>query len=288
MPRRLPSRAPSTRGWSTLLSSSPSRDLDAVLALRGAQTAALALLREVVRGLSDANRRPGAPAQEAPSSVQEVSSSVQEVPSSVQEVPSFVQEVPSSAEGNVAPAVSAPAVGSGNIGRATAAAVTGTAASGGARSPPAATAVPAADVGDEWGALRRALLQRTPLLAGLARCLVGGSAATSAPGAVGGDQGAGQGAAERVVHEACATLRCLLSCEAGDCLLPDGGGSRSEIPQAVFHALEGVLGQEPSEEDEGASIRWGGGGCGEAVKARLPLVEVRHRENVNIGHTHVL
>lgn len=248
------------------------------MAQRSAQTAALALLREVVRRSSASNRRPpGAP--------------VEEVPSSVQAAPSSVQQVPSSTERNVARVDSAPAASSGNSG--SAAAVAAAAASGGGSSPPKATAAPAAKVGDNggtadvaaaavggWVALRRALLQRTPLLAGLVRCLIGASAAAAAaaaasvryhPGGVDGDQEAGQGATVRVVHEACATLRCLLSSEVGGCLLPGGDGARSEIPQAVFQALEGVLGRGSSEQAAGVSTRWGGGGggCDEAVRIRL-------------------
>lgn len=129
--------------------------------------------------------------------------------------------------------------------------------------------------------MRRALLQRTPLLAGLVRCLVGGSAAAAtaaaAPmgrrGGVDGDQEAGRAAAVRVVREACATLRCLLSSEVWDCLLLDADGARSEIPQAVFRALEVVLGL--SEEDREVSTGWVGGGCGETVRMCAQSVESR-------------
>lgn len=253
------------------------------MAQRSAQTAALSLLREIVCRSSAPIRHPGAP----------------------------IDTAPSPAERNAAPTDvgSAPA-DSASDGNSGSAAATATAAtpSGGASIPAAANPVPAAaKVGDttttnnvdgadavafsQWSATRRALLQRTPLLAGLVRCLVGGSAAATttviaAPSVlhrcgVDGDRDAGEGkgaaAAVRVLHEACATMRCLLSSEVGDCLLGEGGGGeRSEIPQAVFRALEGVLwrGSGSSEEGGGVAVEPGGdgGGCGEAVRLCARLV----------------
>lgn len=250
------------------------------MAQRSAQTAALALLREVIRRSSSSssqNRQRDPPVQGSPSS--------------------GVEDAPSSPDGHGAP-TNSPAAdsgrpGSASNGNAAASAAVATASGGASKNPEAGSVVgdvsvsgggAGAGTASEWSAVRRALLQRTPLLAGLVRCLVGGSANATAAAAGparrrrgGSDGGREAGAAAvRVFGEACGTLRCLLSSEVGGCVLRESGGELSEVPQAVLRALEG-LGElwRGSSGQDGSWSGGGGGGCGEAVRICEQFFEMR-------------
>lgn len=121
--------------------------------------------------------------------------------------------------------------------------------------------------GDVHNAVRGALLRRTPLLAGLVRCLVAATAAADT--AVAGIGGGEAECAVIVVREACATLRCLLSSDVTTRLISGDGGCRSEIPQAIFVALGDVLGWGCRDEDvecDGGSSSPRDNGGGDVVR----------------------
>lgn len=224
------------------------------MAYRSAQAAALALLRVLVSRPTVSTPRP-TPAASTPPPLEETTGAL-------------AKTTASAAERGCTPDASATAAGSratghddGGGGEAVPAS-----ASGGSNRP-SATAPAGSNGVDVWVVVRQALLQRTPLLAGLVRCLVAAAAALRGGGGTEDRDGPCEGAV-RVVQEACATLRCLLSCTEGAVVSGDNGGC-SAISQAVFEALEDVLAEGPSgdgkKRDGGVSHRCGNG-CSEAVR----------------------
>ncbi|CAN0451645.1 unnamed protein product, partial [Ectocarpus sp. 12 AP-2014] len=242
-------------GWSSLLASSPA---EASMTYRNAQAAALALLRVVVSRPTVSAPRP-TPAAGSPPPLEETPGPLE-------------QTVASAAELGGPPDASTSAAG----GRATdhddgGAAVAASASVGSNR--PSVTAPAGSGGVDVWVVVRQALLQRTPLLAGLVRCLVAAAAALRGGGGTADRDSPCEGAV-RVVQEGCATLRCLLCCTDGAVDSGDDGGC-SAISQAVFEALGVVLAETPSgdgvKRDGGVSCRCGNG-CTGAAKTEAKLL----------------
>ncbi|CAM9944307.1 unnamed protein product, partial [Ectocarpus sp. 4 AP-2014] len=242
-------------GWSSLLASSSA---EAAMAYRNAQTAALVLLRVVVSRPTVSAPRP-TPAASTPPPFEETPGTLD-------------QTAASAAERACTSDASASAAGS----RATdhddgGAAVPASASVGSNR--PSATAPAGSGGVDVWGVVRQALLQRTPLVAGLVRCLVAAAAALLGGGGTANRDNPCEGAV-RVVQEGCATLRCLLCCADGAVVSGDDGGC-SAISQVVFEALGVVLAETPSgdgvKRDGGVSRRCGKG-CAEAAKTEAKLL----------------
>ncbi|CAB1102286.1 unnamed protein product [Ectocarpus sp. CCAP 1310/34] len=243
-------------GWSSLLASSPA---EAVMAYLNAQAAALALLRVVVVSRPTVSTRRPTPAASTPPSLEEPPGPLE-------------QTAASAAEWGCTPDASASAAGSHATDHDDGGAAVAAPASVGSNRPSAMAPAGSGGV-DVWAMVRQALLQRTPLLAGLVRCLVAAAAALRG-GEGTADRDSPCEGAVRVVREGCATLRCLLRCTDSAVVSGDDGGC-SAISQAVFEVLGVVLAETPSgngvKGDGGVSRRCGNG-CTEATKTEAKLL----------------